>query len=452
MLKTFPIMLIILGAYIFASAKGEQINGQNKILLPSKDTLLITRYPGDWYFGHIGGPQYDIYYGDFNIQEFKGIPNYNFNQHYDLGFGGGYNIGFYSEWRPSASAWGAIFSVYLPDKIKSVSYTPYINDTLHTRYRSELNLYYFTLSPEIKYRNFLWNNFFLMSGFDIMIPVNNTLYQKKVFDHTARIDYDRNIGVEDGNIRVSLNVGLGYEFKLFSLNNTASVILSPFLQFRTSSNILSDNNSTWYSSQTRAGFAIKWGLDKMAFDTLRFDPYYVEKPKTILDIAQKSSGLPEQEPMVFEALDVKKVDIDEVKAEVPKKDTLIADKVEIPQPVIKPKIITKYNKPDINFVKKSADKNIEDELYLKLDAYVDFLRKNPSAEIRIESHSDDTGTKEQNKQRAQERLDKIVNYLRKKGIPDGRILRWNRSDMNPLHAGGRKNAAENRRIEITIVQ
>ena len=94
----------------------------------------------------------------------------------------------------------------------------------------------------------------------------------------------------------------------------------------------------------------------------------------------------------------------------------------------------------------------KEDMFL-LDSISDYLTKNPSFRVQITGHSDNVGTLKDVEQRAQEKIEKVVKYLSKKGIKRSRMLDINQSSRLPLTDNrtpeGRKT---NQRVEIKVLK
>lgn len=67
-----------------------------------------------------------------------------------------------------------------------------------------------------------------------------------------------------------------------------------------------------------------------------------------------------------------------------------------------------------------------------LDAVADYLKKNPTATVRITGHSDNAGSTIQTKQDQENKFSAVVQYLLKKDIPRRRLLDRGRGAFDPI--------------------
>lgn len=90
----------------------------------------------------------------------------------------------------------------------------------------------------------------------------------------------------------------------------------------------------------------------------------------------------------------------------------------------------------------------------KLDGIVEYLKKNPKAQIEIAGHTDNEGSDQRLNQRLSEFRAKVVaNYLFNKGIASERIITIGKGSTEPIVPNDTdENKAKNRRIEIMILE
>ena len=87
-----------------------------------------------------------------------------------------------------------------------------------------------------------------------------------------------------------------------------------------------------------------------------------------------------------------------------------------------------------------------------LDKFVVYLKDNPNAMLRIEGHSDNQGTHQQNNQIAIARTNAVVNYFVSQGIAISRMYHRSRGATAAIADNNTaEGRAKNRRIEITIL-
>ena len=82
------------------------------------------------------------------------------------------------------------------------------------------------------------------------------------------------------------------------------------------------------------------------------------------------------------------------------------------------------------------------------------IKANPDIErIRVEGHTDETGTHDMNMKLSQDRADAVRNYLIRKGVSPKRITAKGYGPDKPLADGkDPKSLAKNRRVEFIVEQ
>jgi outer membrane protein OmpA-like peptidoglycan-associated protein len=93
-----------------------------------------------------------------------------------------------------------------------------------------------------------------------------------------------------------------------------------------------------------------------------------------------------------------------------------------------------------------------------LDAVAKAMSERPQVKVRIEGHTDSTGTEPHNRRLSQRRAEAVAIYLRQKGIAPDRLEAVGRGSDRPIapnrNADGSDNPqgrAKNRRTEFHIV-
>ena len=93
-----------------------------------------------------------------------------------------------------------------------------------------------------------------------------------------------------------------------------------------------------------------------------------------------------------------------------------------------------------------------------LDAVAKAMGERPQVKVRVEGHTDSTGTEPHNRRLSQRRAEAVVSYLRQKGIAADRLEAVGRGSSRPIapnrNPDGSDDAegrAKNRRTEFHIV-
>lgn len=101
----------------------------------------------------------------------------------------------------------------------------------------------------------------------------------------------------------------------------------------------------------------------------------------------------------------------------------------------------------------SGKATIRPSSYATLDKAVEVMTQFPGLQLRVEGHTDDQGTDEDNQQLSQERADAVVAYLVDKGIAQDRLIAQGFGESKPVADNGTSaGRAKNRRIEFAIVE
>ncbi len=101
---------------------------------------------------------------------------------------------------------------------------------------------------------------------------------------------------------------------------------------------------------------------------------------------------------------------------------------------------------------KTGSAELEPESYKTLDQVALVMKANPEIErMRVEGHTDETGTRELNMLLSQERAETVRAYLIQKGVSPGRLKAEGFGPDKPLVSGDDpESRAKNRRVEFVI--
>lgn len=102
---------------------------------------------------------------------------------------------------------------------------------------------------------------------------------------------------------------------------------------------------------------------------------------------------------------------------------------------------------------KRGTADIKDGSFEELDRVYIMLKKNPSIEIELAGHTDNTGSAKLNIELSQKRSDRIKEYLVEKGVNSKRLQSKGYGGARPI-ASNRSEATRklNRRVEFTIIK
>ncbi|MFA6572534.1 MAG: OmpA family protein [Bacteroidota bacterium] len=474
MTKIF-IYIVIIFTFLLSSEvlHAQKMLGDFKVykILDSKDTLLINRKQTDWWFGLTGGFNGNFYFGKLEIPANPapdappiGVGN---NHLFDLpsSTGTGSFLGVFGEWSPPESKWGVHLQVNLFDFRTTSSVSSVLPDSVKTRYGIITDFNYVSVSPSARYNLGFWN-MNLFGGLDFDLLMSSKAKHKTYFNNTADINHDRILALSPNSLRMGLHVGIAYEFLVADMYNRIKVMFSPYLSLNAGTSIISN----YYSSSRntifcRAGLSLKFSIDAVQKDTLKFDPDYEEPPNAVVTL-QRENGVSFPGFYLFDLLPalrvayIEKIETGEEVAEasnVVETDVKSNEGIEGYEETTPPPATTnkKYN-IQVGTEKSFTFNTSTTTLLSKdakdyLDAVAEYLKANPGRRVRIVGHSDDQGTFTQQQERSEERARQVVQYLVIKDIGRGKLLDRGDGARNPkalnTTESGRK---KNRRVEIVI--
>lgn len=96
--------------------------------------------------------------------------------------------------------------------------------------------------------------------------------------------------------------------------------------------------------------------------------------------------------------------------------------------------------------------DLKPESFIELDKLVLMLQKNTAMKIEIRGHTDNTGSKDHNKQLSENRAKSVYNYLISKGISANRLTYKGFGDTLPIETNDTpEGRAKNRRTEFRVI-
>lgn len=96
---------------------------------------------------------------------------------------------------------------------------------------------------------------------------------------------------------------------------------------------------------------------------------------------------------------------------------------------------------------------LQSESVAELNKVYEFMEKNPSIQVEISGHTDNTGSPEHNQELSEQRAQAVVDYLAQKGIQSKRLLSAGYGEKFPLADNGTEEGrSRNRRTELKILQ
>ena len=426
------------------------------LITPEKDTVIVDRSPGDWWFGPFASitPFTNIYFGKLTLPQFKEVDLQELIKkvEYNGGNGWGYNLGLYGEWKRIDNDFGAALRLSIID-VRASKGTKELNDSVRTIFENNVDYSYLTISPSAIYEFKKFAGLFAFGGFDFEIPLSAYATQKKRFYYSEQINESYKIGLQDLNFRFGLHLGVSYD--LFSANITALARsqISLYLLMNTGTNQISDFGSNLNSFSIKAGIVIKIGPDRKTFDTIRYNPN-VQEPLFALATANVSTGVNYQRVVPnFIASDLAFIEIPEIKVEVPVETEIKPTEVTQVVPATKPTKQIVIGKREVyTYPRSETDYELSKDLKEYLDALAQFLISNPNTRVIVEGHNDDRGgSVQENYRRSVLRTENVKNYLMRKGVPAGRIINTGYGATRPVVPNTTAaNRAKNRRVEIIV--
>ncbi len=429
------------------------------IPLPSKDTLVIDRGLGDWWFGANIGVNANYYFNrlrmplDSSLYDPSIPPEYRDSMiNYPGGFGTGFYAGLFAEWNPKGSDWGVSLSLLLHDFRSGIAETPASKDTTKESYEAITEFSYVSVSPSARY-NFPIVGLYSFGGFDLDFITGSKLINRFKFKNSGNIDYDKKNVISPQKFRLGFHLGIAYEFLVADINHKYRLLFSPYLSLNGGTSVISDSGSSRNTLFARIGLIIKLGPDEVKKDTLAFNPDYKPPPDAYANANRENGpffGGFEESLLAYEATPVERSQVSE---EVAEKSTI--DVVEKVTSSTEPqrKITIRAGQRKTYFFPSSAATSLTGDTREYLDNVAEFLKANPSSTVRIVGHSDDQGTFSQNQKRSEDRAKQVVQYLVSKGIASGRL--FPRGDGARVPVGDNRSEdgrKRNRRVEILIVQ
>ncbi|TAL66872.1 MAG: OmpA family protein [Bacteroidetes bacterium] len=427
------------------------------IPLPSKDTLVINRGLGDWWFGANVGYSGNYYFGKLKLPLTEHvyeatIPFPDSLINFPSGSGSGYMAGIFGEWNPKGSDWGASLSLQLIDFRRGSAVTDPSEDSTHEEYEAITDFNYISVSPSARY-NFSAPGFYALGGLDFDYCISSKLVNKLKFQNTGNIDQERRNLMTNTKIRIGFHFGIAYEFLVADINHKFRLLFSPYITLNGGTNVMSNFNSSRNQLYAKIGLFIKLGPDEVTKDTLMFDANYKPPPDAYATSRRENGPFFGGVDEVLLAYEAKPVERSQVSEEVAEKSTI--DVVEKVNTTTEPqrKITIRAGQRKTYFFPSSASTSLTGDAREYLDNVAEYLKANPSSTVRIVGHSDDQGTFSQNQKRSEDRANQVVQYLVSRGISKGRL--FPRGDGARVPVGDNRNEEgrkRNRRVEIMIVQ
>lgn len=426
----------------------------DRIPLADKDTLKITRWFGDWWFGASASVPFNQYFGEFHAATIYARPvNSQFNPEFEYvtenGFG--YGFGLLAEYNPVTSRYGGFLNINYTIRTLD-SETDIENESLELKYSINSSISYLELRPAFRY-DITPSGFYAFIGPGVDIPISQEGQQLESFVNSGDIKEYNKFEYDDLKMRFYVHLGAGIDLFMADIAGTR-VRFSPYFTADLGTTIVGKQNGGVSDSDiglasARVGLSVKFGSDNRQVERLKFDPNYVGPDYDIAGIDNDVNLSGNLKDTTINSTDIayyKKPEpeiIEEPLAEVEERE----------EPEVEENIVMETNRMKFFEFPTPAATDMTPRLQAYLNSVIRYMKNNPSSEIRVVGHSDNNGTPEQNQRRSVVRKDKVVRYLLSQGIDRYRILDRGEGDRKPIADSrtpeGRK---KNRRVEITIVQ
>lgn len=421
----------------------------------NKDTVIIQRRYGNWWFGPSIGLNRNYYFGNLNYSTNNDPGNpFKKNISFDLGDGGGLMLGGIIEYLPVNQKFGYGMNMYFIEN-RSVSATSQpMTDTFQTYFDFSSQLSYLVISPFVRY-NFLLPGLFTYSGIDVAINTSQETKFKKNFVNSGTIEQWQNNPLNDLPVSIGFHIGLGYDFFLADISEKARTRLTPFVSLNMNSSMISDNNSTWSGLQLKLGFALKLGFDDIEYDTLYYDENQIIPPVYLaaanIGPGVEFSGFRSHQSFVSADLAYIEKNIE------PPNNDLVSNNGAQTNLTTKEDNIANirynFNTPYRYRYSGSNSTDLTNDIRNNIDNMANYLKSNPNVKVIIIGYSDNAGTFVQNDTRSRLRAQKVEQEFIRKGINKNRItVTWRGSLGNIAPNTTEEGRLQNRRVEISFVR
>lgn len=415
-------------------------------------SLMVNRTYGDFWFGARAGFNSNLYFGtlEYSTNNDPGNP-FKRVVVFDNGDGGGSFLSLLLEYIPINELWGYGLNINLFEKRAVNATSVPESDSLKTYYDFSSALNYIVVSPYARY-NFLFPGLHMFTGLDVAI--NNgqeTKYQKK-FVNSGNIEQVQVQNLERLPISVGFHLGFGYDIFVADIGEKARSRFTPFLSLHLNSSMISDNSSTWSSLQLKLGMSVKFGFDKITYDTIKYDKERIPLPAYIAAV-NKNVGTGFEGfrySTEFASAELKFIEQPQINEE-------IAGKIETKeiQPEIESRTNIKFNlnEPYRFSFPTSASTDLTAEVRDFISELSNYLKSNPNFKVTIIGYSDNAGTFQENDERSRLRAEKTRQEFRRNGISNNRIsITWRGSLGNIVPNTTEEGRRQNRRVEIIITR
>lgn len=467
-------ILLVLIIYSFPLQSQGDVGAINDYyILDNSDTLLVTRIYGDHWYGLSGGLEYNFFLGQIETtppsnQKEESLRKDPFLYEDIVNNDKLLNkfLGVQYEWFGPLKEWG------LTGKINFYNTRYFISKydeklqigekDEETDYTLENSLNFWQVSIGGKYKlPWIGETFRAIGGLDFSFLNTNEIEEV----NNTKSGSDISVNWENSELpdiaafRVGMNLGLEFEYIVTDINNGTRVKFSPFVTFHFDPmSISSENNTSLGFVSMRAGIGFKFGPDNKSYDTLRYDPNAnYQEYLTQIDRSQNinfegflvENRLQATDLAVLELPEV----FDQMKEEPEFANNNEEEKSKLSEVEKTPEKKVEFNKQETFTFKNSKSTAVTKELKARLNDFLIELKKDPTAEIRIVAHTDNTGTPADQQSRSNARARKARLYLQSKGIARRRILAQGVGARQPKTSNRTEQGRRaNRRVDIKIIK
>ena len=483
---SFMVLLVLFCSYTLFS-QAPQLKVIYHEVQDNLDTISTTSINSNWWFGPMGGVNYNYYFGEINTNFFPEDENpFNFPVNYTSGSGADWFAGFMVEYLPVGKQWGGGLDVYFPDLRHCIAKTEAVISDEDFGISYDASYRYIVFNPYVRY-NIKNKGLHVFAGFSVGINTATDSYQEIVEELIDDIYHNEPLHQEPMTVNLGGNLGAGWDIMMSDIYGKIRMRFTPYMSINYGTPVLHQDDARWNTVMVKAGLKVKIGITKSKIDTSKykkvdFVPRHVssvvhertveivlrhEKPKIYIPTFELVKRILEPDPVEFADLETP----GEEEVEIP---DLAEVEYEIPETAIpEPKIITIADK-NVNIVLPSGkEKSIKivpnktyyytypgsktSEIPQSLENFLDELGKqmksNPNWLVYVDGHSDNAaGNTQQKMDLSVKRAQNTKTYLVGIGAKPGRVFPRGRSDLRPLMPNTTaKGRQANRRVEIRII-
>lgn len=221
----------------------------------AQKTLEVTYTKPSWYFGVVGGANFNFYRG--STQQMNA--SFTSPKTFHNGLGTGLFIAPLLEYRPADSKWGVMLQAGYDNRKGKFDQVITACDCPADL---KANMSYITVEPSLRFAPFK-SNFYLYGGPRLAFNMDKSFtYQlgtNPAFpEQTANPEVTGDFDNVNKTI-VSMQIGAGYDIPLSSDSNKTQFVLSPFVSFQPYFGQNPRSTETWNNTTIRAGVALKFG-------------------------------------------------------------------------------------------------------------------------------------------------------------------------------------------------